>query len=1660
MTYLATRRACIALFLFACSSLVAANVLETYGKVALPFEPNLGQTDPRVKFLARGPGLQVFLSSTDAVYRLDAGDGSSAVRMALAGARRDARIDGLERLPGESHYLTGLDGRKPVTHVPHYGRVKVERVYRGIDLAYYGSGSQVEYDFIVAPGANPCAIAIDVEGARRLEIDAEGKLLIHTEAGSLVWKAPIAYQQRDGERRTVPSSYVMRGKNRVGFRVAAYDRSLPLVIDPILAYSTLLGGTGHDRAYAVAVDAGEEAVVTGVAGVIDFPTTLGAFDRASGGIFVTKLNAAGSALVYSTFLGLGRGTGVALRGGHAYVTGFTFSGSFATAGALNNTLPGASNAFVVKLKTDGSGLEYGAIVGPGFEGPRIAVDAAGNAYLAGTTNYNSFPTTPGAYQATRPTATDVYQGDLDVYLAKLNATGSALLYSTFLASTENDQARGIAVDGSGMAYVTGVTLGRTTAVPGFPAATLPFPTTSSAYKQIFTGVARSFVAKFDPAASGSASLVYSTFLSEDDRDFTAGIAVDGAGSAHVTGAGGQGGAFVTKLNAAGSALAYSATIAGAAGQRIALDGSNNAVVVGSVSSASEFVPVNGIAGINGGELFLARLDAAGASVHYSAYIEGHFDSALDVAVDPFDAVYVAGTALQSFTPTPGAFQGAFASAATEAFISKIVTNRAPIADAGPDQSVNVVQSFTLDGSASSDPDGQPLSYVWRDQGNTVIGNGVTLSHGPLPIGPHIFSLTVSDGLLGDSDAVMVTSSASLSLNFYGAGSGRVVSNDNKINCDSTTFPCSASYSSATGVTLTATPDVDSEFVGWVTVCSGTGLCAVTTTQNIVVGAQFDIQQLTLSVTRVGEGKVTSPSHPAIDCGTACSVVVAYNTEVELKATPDPGYEIAGWSDCSGASPTCKVTLQAAKTVTATFREITLTGISISPPSATAAIGEPYRFTLVGTFSDGTTRALSTDHSIEASDSETCYIRHSGIVKCWGQVFPPATKAAYYRAAVLAAGSAHTCAIVPKGAGVVVQCESQEIAGTDGAITIAAAGGMTCALMPGGIVRCWTPHLPPYSAASDTAFAGVQPPAIVPIDVGADGASAPCVLLSTGAVSCFGGASTVAGVTDAVAVSIGVYHACALLADGRVKCWGDNDHGQLGRGTIDLGNIGSMSHPADFVLEWNGAANAPITDAIGIMLGDYYACALMANTTVKCWGAQYTGGSAVADSPLALTVKKNSSVLTGVAAVAAGAFHACAVMSDGTANCWGNNLGQTLLGLPPLPFFCCTEQAVATNAVSNALAAASWGVQTQGVRIMASGRAIATTAGAKTVTASIEGFSASATLNVVNTPTGSSVTVTPIASPSGTSPVAVTFASVSQSGETAVVINPGVPPGAPTTRFELGNPSVYYDISTTALYTAPVTICISYAGVNFNGSPKLYHFEGQPATPVDITTTVDTAGQIVCGEASSLSPFALMVPANSAPIARAGPDATLECSAPKTSVTLDGSGSSDADGDPLTYDWTGIFGSRRGATATVDLPLGVTTATLTVSDGRASASDTMQVTVRDTAAPKIAAATASPSVLWPPNHKMIPVAVSVSASDRCDPAVRCRIESVASNEPENGQGDGDTSPDWEITGALTLKLRAERSGGGNGRVYSIGLRCVDASGNGASRTIAVTVPSQR
>ena len=1559
MRHLGIRRTFIALLVLASSGLAAANVLDSYGKVALPFEPNLGQTDARVQFLARGPGIQLFLTSTEAVFRLDREDRSSVVRMALAGARRHTRMRGLERLPGESHYLAGAAGARPVTHVPHYGRVKAERVYRGIDLAYYGNGAQLEYDFIVAPGADPRAIAIEVQGARGLEIGAEGKLLIHTDAGSLVWKAPVAYQERDGERLRLASSYALRAKNRVGFRVAQHDRRLPLVIDPVLEYATLLGGTGHDRAHGIAVDASQNAVVTGVAGAVDFPTTAGAHDRTTGGIFVTKLNAAGSALVYSTFLGPGRGTGVALQGGHAYVTGWTTSTTLATAGAYNN-LQAGNNAFVAKLKADGSGLEFVAILGPVFEGPRIAVDAAGNSYVTGSTTSNLFPTTAGAYQDTRPTATQVYQGDIDAFFLKLNAAGSALLYSSFLASTENDIAHAIAVDATGRAYITGTTQGRTAPAGGFPAAMSPFPTTASAYQQTFSGLASGFVAKFDPSASGAASLVYSTFLSGDQQDLTRGIAVDASGNAYVTGrggalfpttsgaygaTGGQGGAFVTKLNAGGSALVYSAMIAGAEGQKIALDSAGNALVVGFVTSPWTFVPLNGIAGINGGSLFLARIDSSGAAAHYSAYIDGHLDNSLDVAVDPFDSVYVAGTAHQYFNATPGAYQNAFASTSTEAFVSKIVTNRAPIADAGSPQT-GYAGSFTLNGSASSDPDNDPLTYEWRNAAGQVVGitANVTVS---LSQGVHDFTLTVSDGKRTDSDDVTITVQAAITMNFRGSSTGRVMSNDGKVDCETFQFCPLAIYTAPTAVTLTATPHTGAYFYGWTDACAGTGACTITVTSNVVVGARFDIQQHTLTVTSGIGGKVTSTSTSGIDCGTSCSVTRDYNTDVELKAQPEAGYLFDAWSGaCSGTTVTCTVKLNANKSAAASFKAIAVTQVTLAPTSASLAVGGQRRLTATASFSDGTARPL-TERSIEASDNDTCAITRSGVVQCIGRTPAPAPVPAFEKAIALAGGTSHICALFTNGT---VNCEGTVVP-VSGAVAIAAQSLITCALLSNGTVECWN--------GMSTAPVPVPVPGITnAVAIGAEAGTGFCAVLSDGSVSCWSGygdgagstpaVAPVPGVLNAVAVTYGVQHGCALISNGGVMCWGDNDHGQLGNGQILP--LGSTPTPATWVRDFAGV----LTGAIDIVAGDYHSCALLADGTAKCWGVSLGTGT-TSDSPLAVpffkAIPPGLSAIPLAVNVAAGAYNTCVTIAGGSVWCQGYGAGINSINNP-------TRVAGFDPVLGLSWTSANAAV----ARITASGVAVG--AGMGTTTATATEGSSSASSNLTVTP-AASMTARAVTADPQLPPVIVTFSGVSQAGTTTLSAASCTPP--PPAGFKVGNPPQCFGLTSSTAFMPPALVCFTYDPAAFTGTPDLFHYESLAWKKITKTTVNNT----VCGEVDSFSPFALFEPGTTAPV--------------------------------------------------------------------------------------ILAASANPSVLWPPNHKMTPVTVSVTLSDGLDPASRCRIESVASNEPVEGLGDGDAAPDWRVTGALTLDLRAERSALGTGRVYAIGLRCTDDSGNSAARAVHVTVP---
>jgi hypothetical protein len=343
-------------------------------------------------------------------------------------------------------------------------------------MAVRGEGGKLKYEFHLKPGSSVEDVRLAYRGAEGLSVGAGGELLVRTSLGVLKDAAPVSYQRIGGERVPVESRYkLLKGDGGYGFWVGAHDPRYPLVIDPGLDYSTFLGGTSGDEGEGMAVREGR-AYVTGRTSSTNFPTTPGAFDRtfSGGDAFVTKLNASGSALVYSTFLGgtnFDQGFDITVdRRGSAYVTGSTFSANYPTTrGAFDRTSNGNLDAFVTKLNATGSALVYSTFLGgTGDEqGLGIAV-RFGRSYVTGETFTADFPTTPNAFDTT-------LDGGFDAFVTKLNASGSALVYSTFLGGTGTDQGTAIAVDGTGRAYVTGGT------------GSTDFPTTPGAFDTTFNG---------------------------------------------------------------------------------------------------------------------------------------------------------------------------------------------------------------------------------------------------------------------------------------------------------------------------------------------------------------------------------------------------------------------------------------------------------------------------------------------------------------------------------------------------------------------------------------------------------------------------------------------------------------------------------------------------------------------------------------------------------------------------------------------------------------------------------------------------------------------------------------------------------------------------------------------------------------------------------------------------------------------------------------------------------------------------------------------------------------------------------------------------------------------------------------------------------------------
>jgi hypothetical protein len=682
--------------------------------------------------------------------------------MKLVGANTSATVTGAEELAGKSNYFIGNDPKKWRTNVPNYAQVRYAGVYPGVDLVYYGNqGGQLEYDFVVAPGADPSAIVLDVGAVREpptvaavsdrrsavgtpplqkrahrdapLQIAADGDLVVKTDGGEVRFHKPLVYQEQstvDSSQLTVQDEirnskletrnsgtrhsslvtrhsldghYTLDAQNQVRFQVAAYDHSKPLFIDPVLTYSTYLGGNSADYGYGIAADSSGNAYVTGFTISTNFPTVNPiqgtcpdcAYPGDYSDAFVTEFNPTGSALVYSTYLGGSKsdyGWAIAVdSSGNAYVTGTTYSTDFPTMNPLqptNHANPINTeycNTFVAKLNAGGSALVYSTYLGGSVidYGYGIALDSSGDAYVAGYTTSPDFPTA-------NPLQADLAgTGTSDAYVAELNPAGSALVYSTFLGGSSWDYATSIAVDSSGNAYVTGLTLST-----DFPTVN-PIQATNGGYYD-------AFISKLN---AGGSALVYSTYLGGAYYDYGMGIAVDSSGNAYVAGwtestnfptmnplqatnkanaAQYNQTAFVAKLNAAGSALDYSTYLGGSrfdVGEGIAVDSSGDAYVTGYTASIN-FPTANPIQASCDNclspnfytDAFVAVLNPPGSALVYSTYLGGSNDDyGRGIAVDSSGNAYVTGITDSTNFPTVNPLQATLSGGIDDdVFVAKIL----------------------------------------------------------------------------------------------------------------------------------------------------------------------------------------------------------------------------------------------------------------------------------------------------------------------------------------------------------------------------------------------------------------------------------------------------------------------------------------------------------------------------------------------------------------------------------------------------------------------------------------------------------------------------------------------------------------------------------------------------------------------------------------------------------------------------------------------------------------------------------------------------------------------------------------------------------------------------------------------------------------------------
>jgi len=717
----------------------------------LAFELNAGQADRSINFISHAPGHTlstgpdtVVISSCAARNRARGSRPKEcsprAIQIRFLRVNHYAAVAGEKQLPGKSNYFIGSDSSRWLVDVPHFQQVRYRNIYSGIDLVYHGNRRNLEYDFVMRPYADPSVIAFTLDGGSNpgssVRISRNGELEMQSASGTVYIQAPVAYQFKSGKQEFISVRYSKQGRNRIAFDLGSYDRSRELIIDPVLSYSSFLGGSSDDFGYAIAVDSAGNIYVAGGTTSADFPLSSGALQTTYGGadsntqgvmgdVFVSKLDPTGKTLLYSTYVGGSaddNAYGIAVdSAGNAYVTGATnsFADFPVTNGALQTTPGGGPNdVFIFKLSPTGSALVYSTYLGTSTGGERgfgIAVDAAGDAYVTGDAAPD-FPVTMGSYGG----------GVNDTEVTELNPTGSAKVLSTFFGGNGIDEGYGIAVDAAGNISITGLTT------------STDLPVTANAVQAHIASTNDAFVAQFDKAGT----LTYCSYLGGSADEFTSSlgaIAVDASGKIYVTGSTASAdyptssGAFQTTYGGGGSdvfvtaidpskpnSLVYSTFLGGSGdddkgefARGIAIDAAGNAIITGSTNSANFPILRATQSSLAGGlDAFVTKLNSTGSALIYSTYLGGAGnDFGASVAVDQIGNAYVTGQTSSNDLPTASALQGTL-NGPTDAFIARLSADFG-LTSSPPSASISAGEAatYTISVSPSDGLYGAPVSLA-------------------------------------------------------------------------------------------------------------------------------------------------------------------------------------------------------------------------------------------------------------------------------------------------------------------------------------------------------------------------------------------------------------------------------------------------------------------------------------------------------------------------------------------------------------------------------------------------------------------------------------------------------------------------------------------------------------------------------------------------------------------------------------------------------------------------------------------------------------------------------------------------------------------------------------------------------------------------------------